>query len=327
MNTKANSQLRVPLRVHLTGAAVRRHRMVLPDLVLLCRQLQIAVERVGRVLLSQKSSSQPRPNPTAVKAACSLEIVGITGGSLTLVCDLLEQKQRPLFSGLGEEALESFVAGLERIGLDGEALPKGYDRDVLLALRETGKLFERGIDTLTFDLRTSKGQWSCSYTPQTHTRLLERIREPIGTRRTLEGRLLMGDFKETGFRCRLHPPVGKPVLCTFEEAQKNAVLAALTCHVRLTGEATESEGRIRQLRIERIEILNHGEAADHENRRRGMFLSGRTDLTALAAEQGVSSVRDFEDLLGNFWPEEESADDFVAAVQQWRREDNGGGSP
>lgn len=40
----------------------------------------------------------------------------------------------------------------------------------------------------------------------------------------------------------------------------------------------------------------------------------------LAARQGVSPVADVDDLLGDFWPEEESADEFIAAVRRWRRE-------
>jgi len=40
----------------------------------------------------------------------------------------------------------------------------------------------------------------------------------------------------------------------------------------------------------------------------------------LAAEQGVTPIADFDALLGDFWPEEESADEFIAAVREWRRE-------
>ena len=32
-------------------------------------------------------------------------------------------------------------------------------------------------------------------------------------------------------------------------------------------------------------------------------------------------VQRLEDLYGDFWPEDESVDDFIEAVQQWRRED------
>ncbi len=44
------------------------------------------------------------------------------------------------------------------------------------------------------------------------------------------------------------------------------------------------------------------------------------DLLALATEQGVRPVTDFDDLLGDFWPEDETADEFVAAVRRWRSE-------
>lgn len=44
------------------------------------------------------------------------------------------------------------------------------------------------------------------------------------------------------------------------------------------------------------------------------------DLVELAAEQGVPPVYEFDDLLGDFWPEDETADEFVAAVRRWRTE-------
>ena len=42
-------------------------------------------------------------------------------------------------------------------------------------------------------------------------------------------------------------------------------------------------------------------------------------LEALAAAQGVAPVDDPQKLLGTFWPEDETADDFLAAVRAWRR--------
>jgi hypothetical protein len=51
------------------------------------------------------------------------------------------------------------------------------------------------------------------------------------------------------------------------------------------------------------------------------FFSQRpVDLTTLAAAQGVSPITNVDDLLGDFWPEDETADDFIAAVREWRRE-------
>ena len=50
------------------------------------------------------------------------------------------------------------------------------------------------------------------------------------------------------------------------------------------------------------------------------FGQPQADLQTLAARQGVHPVTNFDDLLGDFWPEEETADEFVATVRQWRRE-------
>ena len=40
-------------------------------------------------------------------------------------------------------------------------------------------------------------------------------------------------------------------------------------------------------------------------------------LEALAAQQDVSPVDDFDELLGNFWPGDEGADDFISAIRVW----------
>ena len=53
---------------------------------------------------------------------------------------------------------------------------------------------------------------------------------------------------------------------------------------------------------------------------RRFAVSGPQDLRTLAAEQGVQPVTTFEDLLGDFWPEDETADEFVATVRRWRCE-------
>ena len=45
---------------------------------------------------------------------------------------------------------------------------------------------------------------------------------------------------------------------------------------------------------------------------------GHPMIDELIAEQRVEFPRDPQDLLGNFWPEEESIDDFLAALREWR---------
>ena len=45
---------------------------------------------------------------------------------------------------------------------------------------------------------------------------------------------------------------------------------------------------------------------------------GHPTVAELVAEQRVWFPRDPRDLLGDFWPEEESIDDFLTAMREWR---------
>lgn len=45
---------------------------------------------------------------------------------------------------------------------------------------------------------------------------------------------------------------------------------------------------------------------------------GHPSTGELIAAQGVTFPRDPRDLLGDFWPEDESIDEFLAAMRQWR---------
>jgi hypothetical protein len=46
------------------------------------------------------------------------------------------------------------------------------------------------------------------------------------------------------------------------------------------------------------------------------------DLKALAEKQGVGPVLKFEDLLGDFWPDNQSVEDFIAAATEGRYEED-----
>jgi hypothetical protein len=45
---------------------------------------------------------------------------------------------------------------------------------------------------------------------------------------------------------------------------------------------------------------------------------GHPTINELIDEQRVVFPRDPQQLLGDFWPEEESIDDFLAALREWR---------
>jgi hypothetical protein len=45
---------------------------------------------------------------------------------------------------------------------------------------------------------------------------------------------------------------------------------------------------------------------------------GHATVEELVAAQGLDFPRDPRELMGDFWPEEESLDDFLAAMREWR---------
>jgi hypothetical protein len=45
---------------------------------------------------------------------------------------------------------------------------------------------------------------------------------------------------------------------------------------------------------------------------------GHPTVDELIADQRVAFLRDPNDLVGDFWPEEESIDDFLVALREWR---------
>lgn len=47
----------------------------------------------------------------------------------------------------------------------------------------------------------------------------------------------------------------------------------------------------------------------------------RIDIDQLAIEQGVPECCSLESLKGNFWPEDEDIDEFIATIRRWRQEE------
>lgn len=89
-------------------------------------------------------------------------------------------------------------------------------------------------------------------------------------------------------------------------------LQALT-YVRhlMSGAAASGESTSAQLGWSMGPLTVSGEA---------FFMASPLGRVPLASEQVAHPITDFDRLLGDFWPEDESADEFIAAVRQWRRE-------
>lgn len=71
-------------------------------------------------------------------------------------------------------------------------------------------------------------------------------------------------------------------------------------------------------------VLEAGVASgntDNDDPYAGLPRRSSEELDALARAQGVPLVVDVDDLVGDFWPEDETCDEFIAAIRELRREE------
>jgi hypothetical protein len=311
------------LRVRFRGPAVHGGRIALADLGHFGGKLQGALNRVALELIGRDGAGRSR-RKKFVREACRLEVIALRAGSFELALGLGRRQGSLPGMDPGEAALESLIGGIESLRSGGAGLPVGYNPDVVADLREAGSLLRRGVEAIELDLRTSRKRIRAVYDREVYHKLTEYIQPPAHNRRTLEGRLLMADFKETDLRCRVHPSVGGAVLCEFDEELAEAVYENLRCIVRVTGEAEEdpASGSIKRLRIEEIEPLDV-EAMTGEATFPGEFWQGRP-VEELASEQGVSIPQDVDSLIGaggDLWEDDEEFRTFVRGIYERRRAD------
>ena len=224
----------------------------------------------------------------------------------------------------GLEILEKAIAGLATVQKDGaeETLPSGYDPGVLMAWRDAGVLFSQGIDEIEFTLNHRQQAARTSFTSNGALRIQRRIQGSERNIRTIEGRLLMADFKEHGTRCRVHPAAGAPVLCLFYEAQRDEVFEDILHYVRIMGEAREdpTSRKITSIKIHDIQRLEDRQDETADLLPRGTPVS-RTfweslTLEQLAHAQDVHPMTDVRSIFGS-WPGEEN-DGFEQAIDALR---------
>ena len=312
------------LKIRFDGKAVGSGKIPVTHLLRFLTNMNKALYRTGRVLTGEAESVRRGPQSRSIKEEVALDLTLLTHGSPSAVLGFERQQSEPALPGMdrGLEILEKALSGLATVQELDETLPSGYDAGVLMAWRDAGVLFSQGITKIDFIMNHRKTPLTTTFTPEGFTRIQERIKGPQTNIRTVEGRLLMADFKEHGTRCRVHPSVGEPVLCLFDEAQRDEVLEDILHFVRIVGEAKEDPltGRIASIKIHDIERLEdrEGEAADLLPQ--GTPLSrdfwDSPTLDELAQAQNVRPMMNVRALFGT-WPGEMN-DGFEEAIDELR---------
>ena len=312
------------LKIRFDGEAVGPGIISVDHLLLFLTNMNKALLRTGRVLAGDVESVRRGRQPHNIKEEIALDLMLLTHGSQAAVLGFERRQSESTLPGmdLGLDIFEKALSGLSIAQEADDTLPVGYDAGVLMAWRDAGTLFTKGITKIGFTLNHGKTSLTTNFTPEGCTRIQERIKGPQTNIRTIEGRLLMADFKEHGTRCRVHPSVGDPVLCLFDEEQKEEVLDDILQYVRIVGEAKEDPltGRIASIKIHDIERLEdrEGEAADLLPQGTPIsrnFWESPT-LDELAQAQNVWPMTDVRVLFGT-WPGEVN-DGFEETIDELR---------
>jgi len=99
--------------------------------------------------------------------------------------------------------LTTSLKGIREIQKNEESLPYGFDRGVLLAWRDIGRIFSMGVNSIKFEISQYKNSVYVEYTPNEFEIIKQRILGQQTLLTTIEGRLLMADFREEGMRLRI----------------------------------------------------------------------------------------------------------------------------
>ncbi len=143
------------LHFRFEGPAIRDGKILFDDLTLFVSNLSLAIERIINSLQIGESVRLGRP-PRAIQVLTALEIVSLSKGSVKLALDLRREEQKFPRWDIGEEATNILLQGIEVIA-DDVPLPQGYDQGVLMALRDAGRIIERGVETVHINSRSTFG--------------------------------------------------------------------------------------------------------------------------------------------------------------------------
>jgi len=312
------------LKIRFDGEAVGPGRIPVTHLLSFLANMNKALQRTGRVLAGEAESLRRGPQPRSIKEEIALDLVLLTHGSPAAVLGFERRQTDAALPGMdmGLDILEKALVGLTAVQAADDILPPGYDTGVLMAWRDAGTLFSKGITSINFTLNHRETPLTTNLSPEGFARIQQRIKGPQTNIRTIEGRLLMADFKEHGTRCRVHPSAGEPVLCLFDEAQRDEVLDDILRYVRIVGEAKEDPltGKIASIKIHDIERLEDREGEASDLLPQGTPISRNfwdsPTLDELAQEQNVRPMADVRALFGT-WPGE-MGDGFEQDVDDLR---------
>ena len=314
----SETRIKPLLRLKLTGPGVKRGRISVPELIEICRQAQAAVNRQAQARDGHRTL-RPGPIMAKVQTECTLELLRIGPGS-TMLDFGVEKPQLDLqfedFITVGAEAIGEIANTLDYFATSNGQEAPFMDRGVLDSLHKLGSVFDRKrVSHLEWIIPGSgrRKRRAVNFDPKSKDRVERALRAlPQTERTTIEGRLEMADFKPEDRKCRIDPPLGKPVNCTFDRETENRLQSHLREAVRVSGvgEYDPETGDLRVLHIETLESIDPISLGAED-------FDASKDLMTLIREQGVKPLKSIRKLQGLIGPDE-SFDEMLEEIYATR---------
>ena len=304
------------LKIKFEGSAIHNGRILYDDLSIFVSNITLAVDRILNSIQMGTSIKKGRPFKT-MQLLSALEIVSIRKGSFQLALDLRREEQKFPGWDMGEQAVDILLRGLKAMQRDGQ-LPEEYGPGVMIALRDAGRVIERGVDKVSLNSASVLGNRRAVYTLPVRERIISRLHKLEHGYALVEGRLLMLDVEEGKLVCRIRPSTGDPILCKYDEEMTDQVMKNIRQFVQVKGEATydSATGRIASIYVRDMEPIDELAGIGSTQLPISSFWKGK-EFDELATAQGIYPIDDLSKLSKD-WPEDADFDVFFDAVRSTR---------
>jgi hypothetical protein len=304
------------LKLRIEGPGVRRGAISVPDLIRICQAAQDAVNRQAEAMRGGQSL-RPGPKSAVVYQECTLELIGIQKGSTVLPFALAKPQQplpMPELTTFGREVVLEVATAVQQIGSTSRRRRNPhFEAGLLYSLREMGEVLDKDVTSIEWIVPgNGRRAVKAVFDKRVRDRVIERIQLPSTRPENVEGVLEMADFKEQDHKCRIHPLLGQPIVCTFTPEQEQEIYDALRKPVKIFGTATinPNSGKVESIAIEKIGVVEQLLIGAKD------FHSGRT-IEQLAEAQGVPPLDNPKVLVGG-WPDGEDVDQFLEDIYSSR---------
>jgi hypothetical protein len=261
-------------------------------------------------------SLRPGPKSSVVYKECTLELTGIRKGSTVLPFGLAKPQQPlpiPEMTTFGRDVVWRVATAVKSLGSRKPPDNGHFEPGLLDSLRDMGEVLNKDVTKIEWVVPgNGRRAIKAIFDSRVRERVSERIKSPSTRPQTVEGVLEMADFKDQDHKCRIHPLVGQPIVCTFTEDQEQRVYDSLRKPVKIEGTATVNpyNGRVESIAIAKIGAIEHILIGAKD------FYSGRT-FEQLAEAQGIAPMINPR-LLAGGWPEGENLDEFLEDIYSSR---------